>query len=334
MEDDFPNEADLAPPTLAESVPFQLSGFDTEEAAYNLANIIFTLMREFSRQIDLRDLDGVTVAYDYGAALATLDRGVQTSGPLTASEGWAFGIAMTPAVLRDGKVKSRIVLRADVVDVLGDPEHEDFRQAVHVIAHECAHVEVRSRFDAVFPGQVLQATYPNRLAAYRAQVVEACWDEYAATRLAALWGRDPTEDYETTFLHALGRAREEANEEVRRYRTHGEVDAVVQRVFGIYGDLLKYSSYHLGNLRGRGVSWCDRPRTTEALDGHWFAPFFERLDAACEGIAAAHGQWVDRAVFDNLGEIVDDVVKTGGVFCTPLPDGAYHARIPFTPETV
>lgn len=69
----------------------------------------------------------------------------------TPSEGHAIGIAMSPSVLRDGALKSHILLNAHYVATIHDPEHENFDLALHTIAHECVHVEITTKFDTAFP---------------------------------------------------------------------------------------------------------------------------------------------------------------------------------------
>ncbi|WP_222598066.1 hypothetical protein, partial [Neisseria gonorrhoeae] len=124
----------------------------TEEHARTFGNLVATYVRALSRYIDMSALDGITIAADYAQALLELDRGYETNHKLTPSEGIALGVAMTPAVIRDGKVKSHILFNAGVLLPLEDDENEFFEQALHTLAHECAHVEVTERFNAAFPG--------------------------------------------------------------------------------------------------------------------------------------------------------------------------------------
>ncbi len=241
---------------------------------------------------------------------------------------------MTPSVLRDGAVKSHILLNAHVVEVIPDPEHENFELALHVIAHECAHVEVTAKFDAAFPGVLLQERHSDLRVAFRQQVISACWDEYAATSLSAGIGADPTDSYEDTFLLHAAEARQVANNHIKQYRTHGNVDRVLSEVYGTYGNLLKFAAYHLGNLDGQGIAVKGRPRTVEAMAGHWFAPYFAQLDEACQAIARNYGRWSDRAAFEAIGDIADELVGLGGVFFNYRRPGELYIDIPFTADTM
>src|ERR1700730_13587511 len=189
-----------------------------------------------SRQIDLTALDSITIASDYAQALLDLDRGYETSHKLTPSEGLAYGIAMTPAVVRDGKIKSHMVFNASVLLPLEDPQNDLFKQAVHTLAHECAHVEVTERLNAAFPGMILLSKAPSAHAYYRWQIIKACWDEYAVTWICAPFGEEPTAGYEETFIRALNGTRPKANKFIKAYRLHQNVNQITAEVDGTYGD--------------------------------------------------------------------------------------------------
>ncbi|MBR0995510.1 hypothetical protein JQ580_32845 [Bradyrhizobium japonicum] len=60
---------------------------------------------------------------------------------------------------------------------LEDEKSEFFEQALHTLAHECAHVEVTGRFDTALPGILLQSKPGNAHAHYRWEIINACWDE-------------------------------------------------------------------------------------------------------------------------------------------------------------
>jgi hypothetical protein len=320
-------------PTAPDSFCITVRGFGDEATARKLGNTVGAIVRELSRHIDLGGLDGITVAGDYADALAELDRGYATTHVLTPSDGDAIGIAMTPSVLREGTLKSHIVVNAHVMAPLLELGAGLDAIALHTLAHECGHVQATSAFEHCFPGYLLR-TRIDALSNYRWQVTLACWDEYAATYTATPWGEDPTDAYEQTFLTLLAHARERANEQVKAYRLHADVDRVIAEVFGTYGDLMKFAAYHLGNLAGRGLTLADRPATTSALEGHWFKPYFDRLAECCATLLEGFGEWGDQAGFEAIGDLAEDVLRDGGLFITRQASGGFYVDIPFTPETM
>lgn len=321
-------------PTAPENFTIQLRGFASEDKARQFGELLGGYVRVLSREIDMATLDGVTVAFDFGQALLDLDRGYQTSHQLTPSDEFAVGVAMTPSVMRNGILKSHVVLHAGVALGLDLPEGDDFGAALHTLAHECAHVEVTAKFDQAFPGFLLRHAHANMHDAFRWEVIFACWDEYAVTNIAALFGADPTAGYEQTFLRVLSETREKANAQIRAYRLHRDVDRILGEVYGTYGDLMKFACYQLGNLAGRGMTLEELPDSQAAIESHWFRPYCERLCKACEALADDYGRWTDRLAFEAIGDILDEIVQEGGVVVSPLEDGRLYVDIPYTWETM
>lgn len=322
-------------PTTPESISVSLRGFDTEEHARAFGDLVATYVREISRCINLSALDGITVAWDYAQALLDLDRGYATPLKLTPSEGLVYGVAMTPAVIRDGKIKSHMLFNAGVLLPLEDEKHELYKQALHILAHECGHVEVTERFNTAFPGVLLQSKHANLHEHCRWEIIKACWDEYAVTRICAPFGQRSTDGYEETFIRALEETRPRANDLIKAYRLHSNLEQITAEVYGAYGELMKFACYHLGNMVGLGLTLDDLPKTRAALKGHWFAPYFDKLKDVCAGIAIDYGKWTDRTAFEALGDLADEVVADGGLIISDhRGDGGFRVDIPFTPETL
>jgi hypothetical protein len=274
------------------------------------------------------------IAYDYGQALLDLDRGYETAHRLTASDGHAIGVAMTPLVLRSGVLKCHIVLNGQAVAAIADSQQADFPLALHVIAHECAHADITARFDEAFPGRLLRDCVSDVSIGYRCEVIHAVWDEYAATRLSAGIGHDPTDGYEDTFLLHVADARATANNHIRQFRLHADVNRVLREVGATYGELLKFAAYHLGNLCGQGIEISSRPKTMEALEGHWFRPYFFWLDEACADIFKDYGQWSGEQAFQVIGDIANDLLNFGGLFFRYPKPGQLYVNVPYTADTM
>lgn len=317
-----------------ENISVSLRGFDTEEHARTFGNLVATYVRILSQHIDLAALDGITIAFDYAQALLELDVGYDTKHKLTPSEGIAVGIAMTATVIRDGKIKSHMVFNASALLPLEDETNKLYPHALHLLAHECAHVEVTEQFNAAFPGVLLQSNHRSVHADYRWQIIKACWDEYAVTQICAPFGQRPTDNYEETFIIALARTRPHANTLIKAYRMHSNLEQITAEVYGVYGDLVRFASYHLGNMVGLGLALDDLPKTKAALDGHWFEPFFDKLKQVYADISANYGRWSDRSAFEALGNLADEIVADGGVIISNhTEDGGFYVDIPLTPET-
>ncbi len=333
MNEKDPKDAETGDPRPT-SVPANLSVrvLGIEEDMSELTTPLTQLFTNMGRSLDLSSLDGVTFAIDYPAALRELDRGYASSHTLTPSGGRVAGIAMTPTVIRDGQLKSHIIIDLNVFVGMLKDGHGD--RVVQLIAHECAHVEANAQFDKAFPNVLLrqQVNYRDGL---RSQVVLACWDEYIACLRSAPFGEDPRADYEHTFLEHLGVARDEADTFITEYRLHRDVSRVIREVSEVYSNLMKYAAYYLGNEVGQGRDRRNSETVRAALGSHWFLPFFERLEAALDAIAQQRGEWQDRSCFDAIADLCDDLMEDGGMrfYDSPTHPRQIGVDIPLTPQT-
>jgi hypothetical protein len=187
----------LPPPTAPETIDVSLRGFQDKATAERFGHIIADVVHSISRYINLERLDGITVAFDYDEALAQLDRGYNPSKPLTRTgTDKLVGVAMSPAVLRDGVVKSRLVFHAPFVLGLEEPNTENFRRALYLVAHECGHVQDLKERDEAFPETILRRPFANDEEAILGQFSTVIWEEYAASRVSAIFGEDQSAIYE------------------------------------------------------------------------------------------------------------------------------------------
>lgn len=336
MENDQSGDASVeesvstAPPSFS----VQARGFDDAETATKVATLVGKIIRELGRYIRLQSLDGVTVAFDYDQALLDLDRGYESSHRLQATNSHVLGVAMTPSVIRDGELKSHILVRAPVLlPLLDDADQEGIRAAVHVLAHECGHVEVTRQFEQCFPGVILRSQLPL-LDTLRWDTIFAVWDEYAVTWISASFGSDQTDGYNQTLLADLKALDDLNNKLIRAYRVHGNVDQILSEVYRNCGNLLKFGGYCLGNLRGKNIPWRERNDLNSVLQGHWFEPIFQQLSDACAELAESYGEWTDMDAFLSISNILDDLVCRAGLHVTAQPGGGAYVEIPFTLKTL
>ena len=329
------NQDDIAnASTIPKNYQISLRGFAEHAQAEELGYVISAAVNEIGRTTDVSNLDGITIAFDYDQALLDLDRGYPTNYALTKSTGDAIGVAMTPSVIRDGKLKSHILINAELAQFLTNVEHEYFRTALHTLAHECAHVEVTERFDKCFPNYLLKHKHASYVLAQRWEVILACWDEYAVTRICAGFGEDPTEGYESTFITQLASARSNGIKSIKSFRTHADVDRLLSELFKLLGNLLKFTSYHIGNMKGYDIVLEHRAQSQEALSQSWFEPYFNRLSVVCDQLFNKYGQWEKLEEFEPIADIYFDMLEDFGVHVVPLSGGTYYVNVPFSAETM
>jgi len=313
------------PSSRPQNIPMCFRGFE-RNAAEGYASTLGALLHEIGKIMDISTLDGMTIAFDYDEALANLDRGYETIRTLTKTTEFATGVAMTPAVLRDSALKSHIVLSGEIVLMLDDDNQENFKSAVHTIAHECAHVEITATYDKCFPNEILRKFYDTVMESWRWDVINACWEEYAACRIASNIGHDPVAGYEEVFVLALNEMDDKITQLVQNFHG-GNADQLVGPVFGVYGTVMKFTCYLLGAMAGTKKTLASCESARDALSDHWFEPYFERLKQACEDLYDQFGNWSEKSGFNAIGDIVEDIVTDRVMKLWHWPDGTYTIYI-------
>src|ERR1035437_5515323 len=318
-------------------VRISLRGFSSEAGAKEMGEIVGIWLRILGACLNLERLEGVTVAYDYDAALAEIDRRSSVRNPLAATrDEFAVGVAMAVPVLRDGQPRSHIVVNAGVVHSLKDESDTNHQFAISILAHEAAHVHDLLMQDRAFPGVILQ-----RQITYRENVLlgiaSRCWEEYAASRLSARFEHPKQlEGLESLLCGVLENVRTRGNQHIRDYRLHHDLMKLMEQIVGGYGRLMKYTSYLLGHIGGSQHSFAEAsPKASQMIEAReYFAPTFTKLSACLENMWSSYGHWTGLEVFDPLKEIAHSFLKTGGVDIQDREGGAAYIHVPFTPETM
>ena len=328
------DEQGIPPPTAPLSIGVSLRGFADRAAAERFGDVIANAVRAISSHINMERLDGITVAFDYDQALAELDRGYQASRPLarTASD-QLVGVAMAPTVLRNGTVKSHMVFHAPFVLRLEEEDTEGFRHALYLVAHECGHVEDLKYRDEAFPGTILQCTITDAEDAILAQIADALWEEYAASRASAVFGREQTKIYEESFASVLAVARNRANAAIRSYRVHANINRVLEEAGAPLFEPLRLAAYLIGHLDGLSSDFSFAPQARDQLAASPYESHIHRLGNAFRELWSQRGRWASPSEFDVLKNIARDVLAYGGMILRRLPDGRLYVDIPFTPDT-
>ena len=324
----------LPPITVPMGIRGTLQGSDgeTEEELRELGDKLFICVNFISTVIDMAGLDGITAVADYEDALAKFDRGVEVLKEKSrrlkpTNDETAFGVAMTPISRKDGKIKSHMFFRYDTVRGIGcDPDSEEFQTTVHMVAHECAHVEAASKFDSAFPGVLLKPCPDSWTTLDQAKwkyAIYACWQEYIACRLSSGFGKNSLDSEVDVLLDTLNGIDEKADRMVEECRRDKDYEKVSHGLFLLYGKLMEYSCYVLGTMHGLELTVEDVSSLRNGLADSWFAPYFDSLGKLCEDLYESYGTWEDYGTFDAIGNLLERVVARKGVSARPCGDGLY-----------
>ena len=291
-------------------------------------------MRQISRAIDLGRLDGITLAYDYSAALAEVDRGYpHAMAPTATSTSEIVGVAMAVNVIRDELVKAHLVFDAAFMLPLLDGNHVAFPLAISLVAHECGHVADLKIRDEAFPGTILQRSYSGFYERLLSPPAEVLWEEYAACRASAVFGEGETPRYEESLVNVLGGARDRANAAIRDYRCHGDIKRVLSEAGNQLCEPLRMIAYLIGHLDGLDQGLNQVPIARDALANSDYRPLADRLTVTLRDLWSRRGKWLSLDEFEPLIRICRDAFAMNGVDLKPNPDGTCHVDIPLTLAT-
>jgi hypothetical protein len=329
------DEEKIPPPTAPERFSVSLRGFADSNTAERFGRLIGGVVRSISCYIDVDRLEGITVAFDYDGALAELDRGDQESKPLTrTATDKLVGVAMTPTVLREGIVKSHMIFSASHVLALEEDGTEAFQLAFCLVAHECGHVEDLKYMDLAFPGSILRRQITDPEDILLEPISDVLWQEYAASRASAIFGKELTAIYEEALTLVLPSARERANEAIRAYRRHTDLHRVMREAGGPLCEPLRAAAYLIGTLDGRGADLGMVPRARDLLQASPYEGFVQRLASSLQELWARRGRWSTPAEFDVLKNIVRDMLADAGIILNRQSNGGLYIDIPFTRDTM
>jgi hypothetical protein len=281
------------PPSVS-NVPFCFRGFPDEAERSQITNAAGFIVDFVSLVQPLQDLDGITYAYDYAEALATLDTGIETQGTLTAtSDAFGQGVAMAPAVKRDGKLKTHVVIFGKLgLDLLSKDAAEK-ELAVHTLVHELGHVVEHTLMEQTLPGVMLSPIadrYEFGLFAH----AHAAWSEYVAERTSASFGPS----FHAQFQELLEGAVRQQVEEIAKARAALEwwdpstSQAVGEITIAQVGKTMKFAGYLFGHADGRDVDpflGCESLK--ELIDQQGLMPWLESVQDGLRTLFDTRDDW-------------------------------------------
>ncbi|WOE78877.1 hypothetical protein RZO07_26910 [Pseudomonas protegens] len=335
-----PETEDQAPPHCTVPPECQLSFRTLPDDAQWRDGFIETIRRlveACGRAFDLSDLDGVTVGFDYDDALNSVDLGYesQTARGYTNTEG-LVGVGKAMRVRRNGATKTHVVLRANTLLGLTEhgPDTDDFWATANIVAHELAHVQVTTWFEAHSPGVMLAPHQGDWVRASLRDAAHTIWEEYAACRLAAPVGSGElvTTSYTDGFQTAVTGAISKARRSIIDYRTHSDISRLTVETSREVCQPLKMVAYLMGHLDGLG----------QEIDLEARCAFEEQIAAHLPALLGAlreawdcRESWDGLASLDPVVQVIIDALRTAGIELT-LAQGSSssHVSVPFTAETL
>ena len=266
--------------------------------------------------IDLKALDGITVAPDCQAAACALQNLPEGQVPLEMNpQPEVMEMARTAAVRRKGDLRFHIVLRPGLGLMTLSPDAEMQRVARACIAHEAAHVEHESHLYRMFPdsyGKPLECGNRSRQTFLKAMDT---WSEYAACRSSATFRPEAIEEFEGILCRAIEESSAAALEQIRARREGRSAYDVFREIQQIFGDVFICAGYLLGHVHGLESNLKDRTsHLEEVFQKH---PAIEELMTKLERIL--HEMWLQEfmwpsiEVFAPIYDLICDLMSQSGL---------------------
>ncbi len=266
--------------------------------------------------MDLRALDGVTIALDTRQAACALQDLPDGLTPLEMTDHpEVMELARTVAVKRGDDFRFHIVLRSGLALMALSSERAQQALACGCIAHEGAHVEHEGHLYRTFPemyGRALECGNRSRQTFLKALDV---WSEYAACRSSAQFRPEALEDFDGVFCRALVESRCEAEKWIANYRDGGQAVEAFREIQQAFGDTFICAGYLLGHLHGLELRIAsDAPGTRHLLsENPYEGELITKLGRVLNGLWLSEFAWSSLDVFAPIYDLICELMALHGM---------------------
>lgn len=300
----------------------KLSGYRESEHANRVGQILSEIIKSLANNIDMSALDGVSVGYDYHEELNLVDRGIENTEPLKPSDGDVVGVAMVVRVIREGTPRAHMVFNAAYLEgFIDDIESDGFKIALAIVSHECAHVANMSALCQCFPGRMMHYHYENIHESLRGECWLSVMEEYCASRIAAGIDTNQSAEFKNSYIRQTDKLHRTVALYIEKYRSHRNVDRVLNEVYGEINLTLKLAGYYFGDKAGNGDDTFEPSDIKSSSD--WIVPFYSKLNSALIQIFERYGAWEDISEMEVISDILDDIAIYLGIHVSLTPEGVY-----------
>jgi hypothetical protein len=323
MEETDPPQLLLRP-----DVQITVDGLE-EQLATELGTNIAAVVRAIAGQHDLRKLERFIVAYDYRAALASLDRGDSGYRPAVATDNvHGQGAGMAPIVVRDGEARSVVIVDASLVVGLLSDEKDEVSRSLQAIVHELGHVNDLAWLEGVNPDWrkpiADDLDGPLILAADRART------EYAASRFSAYLRPATGHDFVTILANVIEAAPGRIEKAIRHYRLGGDLGDLWELVRQEVEFFFQAAGYALGHLDGLLEADAESDRMTVDIQGLYereWGKLLPDIQEALRGTYEAPTPWTAWDAYRPLMRVVVAAMEAVSIYPTRSRGGGLYVGV-------
>ena len=323
-----PEEEYIEPPALP-PLHYEISfyGISDEDTAQRVASVLRGVVQELRPLMPLDRLDGITFAEDYEGALRNLDRGFEAPPLLTTREDYGVGVSMSPIILRDGIVKSRIVSRMWIAYGLISEKEDEQKTSLHMIINQLAHVACTQLLEESLPGFHL-SRIEDRLNGFLYPCVAESWTGYFGARASAIFHPTSEEACRSLVMSALQRAQEAIPTARLAYRFDGDLDKLLATAGPAIAALLKHLGTLLGHCDGLRRSAFENAPLDAAFENASLRGWADLFRDDLALIWDRRGQWASINEFFFLNRHAERLLWYFGLFPSTTSDGKMWVYVP------
>lgn len=294
-----------------------LADFGDAILAKEIAEIVQAVITQLSAEMPLHDLDGLTIAVDYDAALASVDRGDPALPPVESSAlSYGQSVAKQVTVHRDGQRKEHLVFAANIALSWTSEDETARATGLHTLAGMLAGIAYSNLYAAAFA----QNFTPDPMTRALHLAVANTPSSYWSARQAAFVAPDQGAIFATLVLKSLDYATSGISATRETMKDESDIGPTTQRALECVSAVLGHAANWLGHRDGlaEGVTFAgsDLPHLLQSRGLDSWLDLFGRDLAACYRQDGA----LDFSVVTTLSRHVERLLWSFGIYCWPEED--------------
>jgi hypothetical protein len=282
--------------------------------AKELGDVIKAVVAALAGDLPLQGLDGITIAADYDAALANLDRGDANLPPVTSGAlGYGLGVAKPVSVMRDGRRKEHLVVAAGLAETWIAPEDGARAEGLHILIKMLAGIAHTTRYADAFATSFSPDPMARELHLAAATTPSGYW----SARQAAFVAPDYGEIYADLVLESLAYAERKLTMERERMADQSDIGGAFVHGLECASAVLCHAADWLGHrdglAEGQSFAGSDLPDRLKARGLDRWIELFGRDLAGCYGPEGT----LEFSVLTTLSRHVERLFWSFGLYCWP-----------------
>lgn len=259
--------------------------------------------------LELESLEGITIFGDYQRGVSEFETGFENNDGLSASNEGAVGVGMTPLVLRDGVLRSHVLLPRQVAEKACTQDASGHaRKARYTVVHELAHCDDHKKLADRFAAELMDNSARRNVLDIGCR---ATWSEYYVCRTVAKECPEMLADMEEVIVRTL-QGFEVESKIAKHYAAQGDKQEAQRHAVSAGFNLFIVLARLLGHLDGLGLLFKDGCKIAPAYLSKMVQDAdVEQLCAALNKLWNERGRWKAlsdiRAVWSPLATILNKI---------------------------